>query len=152
MIRTIFGQESQSSGQGKGGGDNNGPPDFFVTQFAQAWLDDVDVSIEELAIAYNESITNQTVKNHLTVQVITNALLAQGSNGNTSKLKKLYDIYDGGAEDDSIPYYAKVIFPKTDKWNLPIQEDQQMTVPQTLFFYDECGLDRWLCDYRCSAT
>ena len=140
LIRAIFGQESQSSGQGKGGGDNNGPPDFFVTQFAQAWLDGVDVSILELATAYNASITNQQVQDYLTVEFITNALLAQGSNANDSKLRQLYNFYDNAGDDSGIPYYAKVIFPKNDRWTLPITDSQTMSVPQTLFFMASAGL------------
>ncbi len=140
FIREVMGMttdistEEDSKSQNKGGG----IPDFFIEQFAKSYINKKIISIIDFARAYNESIlADYTNDPEYTVQAIVNKMLEAINNG---KLKQLYDYYNNPVNGDDIPITAKIVFPKDQKWVLPVTQAQEMNVAQTLIIMEMAGL------------
>ncbi|MGE4169239.1 MAG: hypothetical protein AB7F28_00780 [Candidatus Margulisiibacteriota bacterium] len=139
IIRSIFG--GKSGGGSKDGSSVGVPPEFFIEQFATGYLNGVTVTIAEFAQAFNESLPEGELKSDYWSVANVKAEMLGVMNQDNSQLRKLYAFYDATATSDTTTMPAmRVIFPKNNRWTLPITESQTMTVPQAIAVMIQAGL------------
>lgn len=141
VIRSIF-AVSQSSASSSGGGGDNGPPDFYIEQFAQGFVSGRTIDIAGFSTALHDSIPNPQIKAFLTVDRIEQLLLS-AANDDGKMVKTLYTYYadtSGNLNSSIVPTAAIAVFPDNAKWTLPVTVHQVMNVPQAIMLLKVSGL------------
>jgi len=138
LIKDVFG--ITSGGGSKDNASDDGPPDFFIEKFAEAYLNGVNITIEEFAKAYNRALTNDTLKTVYLTEA--NIITSMCHLINYGELSYLYNIYDGIVSDDpNIPVAAKVVFPSDQRLDIPnVDQTQVLNVPQSIIMFPLSGL------------
>lgn len=137
FIKSVFGVASSSndsSDRGSEGKGNEGPGDFFITQFATAYLNNKTATIEDLAQALIDSGVNASVS-QLSSAIATHT---------ASTLSELYDYYDGEEKPDidNLPT-VKAVFTSNDRisiTNNKVPVTLEMNVPQMILIFGIAGL------------
>ena len=157
FIREVFGSAQSQSGSSKGGGKDQ-IPDFYIFQLADALKAGKTTSIEKMALALHQSLSDKypILKNtHLTAENLihifqTGDSSGIGTKGMNTALKKLYAHYDGTDNDvtgnagipSSFLASAKAVFPKdkSKRFSLPLSKTQELTPPQVILFLSISGV------------
>ncbi|MFC1617234.1 hypothetical protein ACFL2K_03340, partial [Candidatus Margulisiibacteriota bacterium] len=141
FVREVMGIQ-MTGGSGGGSKDSGGTgsnagyiPDFFITKFAESYLEGTTVTVAELVEAYHNTVMDQGMKdgtysvNNLTTKIVNtiNGYLTQ---------------YYADSTNPDIPLAMKVLFPTSgdDKWTIPIDSSRQMNVCQVLVIMGACDL------------
>ena len=129
--------ESSTSG-GSAGNSDEEIPDFYITEFANAFINNKRISLTDVGTAYLEVATSNA--NQFT-------LLTQWWNSIKAELTVLYNYYDNASLEsvtldhfDNLPV-LKTVFPSDIRWDLttlPVR--LSVSVPQGLILLDWIGL------------
>lgn len=137
IIRDVFGGSDVKDT--KGGG-QEGPPDFFIDQFASAFERGQLVSIEDFATAFNDSLPPGGLKSEYWTKANVIAKIKAVFNSSNGRVHKLYAIYDGASDDEQLSPVMRAVFPKSPRISTPVSNQTQLNVPQMIMAMLEADL------------